>query len=113
MDGRVGGWNECPYEMRASAFFILFYVMLRQAMACHMLTGAPNIVKIKTSKKCIKIQNLVRIDWKMMPQWSKTCIFGPFLCFLCHAAPCYITTGAPNSVRDKMSTYTASINQVW
>jgi hypothetical protein len=31
----------------------------------------------------------------MMPQWSKTCIFGPFSCFLRHAAPCYMTLPMP------------------
>ena len=73
-----------------------------------MTTGAPNIVRDKMSTYCIYLPSLVRIDSQMMPQWSKTCIFGLFYAFyamLRHAATCYITTWAPNIVRDKMSTY--------
>ena len=80
-------------------------MFLNHAAPCYMTTGAPNIVRDKMATYCIYKPSLVRIDWQMMPQWSKTCIFGPFLWFLRHAAPCYMTTGAPNIVWDKISKY--------
>jgi hypothetical protein len=40
-----------------------------------------HVIMRKMSTPCIYVTNLMRIEWKMMPQWSKTCIFSLVLSF--------------------------------
>jgi hypothetical protein len=40
-----------------------------------------DVIRRIMSTHCIYVASLVRIDWKMMPQWSKTCIFSLVFAF--------------------------------